>query len=90
MVKGGDFGVEGEDAVAEGWLGGGAEGEEVFEEAGGVEGFGDVEIAEGVTPLGGDEGDVGAVVEAECFAAGNVEGKFVFGVGHGEGDAGLE
>lgn len=64
-VECGDFVVEGEDAVAEGGVGGGAEGEEGFEEAGGVEGFGDVEVAEGVAPLGGDEGGVGFVVEAE-------------------------
>ena len=42
LVEGGDFLVEGEDAVSEGLLGGGAEGEEVFEEFFRVEGFGDV------------------------------------------------
>lgn len=39
---------------------------------GGVEGLGDVEVAEGVAPLGGDEGGVGFVVEAEGFAAGRI------------------
>lgn len=40
--------------------------------------------------MGGDEGSVGFVVEAEGFAAGEVEGESVFGVGDGEGGAGLE
>jgi len=43
LVEGGDFGVKGKDAVAERRFGGGAEGEEEFEEAFGVEGLGDVE-----------------------------------------------
>jgi hypothetical protein len=34
--------------------------------------------------LGGEEGDVGAVVEAEGFAAGDVEGEFVGSVFDGE------
>jgi hypothetical protein len=63
--EGGDFGVEGENAVAEGGFGGDAEGEEELEQAFGVEGLGDVEVAEGVTPLGGDEGGVRAVKESE-------------------------
>jgi len=90
LVELGDFLVEGGDAGAEGGFGGGAEGEEVFDEAGGVEGFGDVEVAEGVAPLGGEEGGVGAVVEAEGFAVADVEGEFVVGVGDGESGAGLE
>lgn len=90
LVEGGDFGVEGEDAVAQGGFGSGAEGEEVADEAGGIEGFGDVEVAEGVPPLGGEEGGVGAVVEPDGFATGDVEGEFVVGVGDGEGGTGLE
>lgn len=90
LVEGGDFAVEGEDAVAEGGLGGDAEAEEMADEFFTIEGFGDVEVAQGVAPLGGDEGDVGAVVETEGFAAVDVEGEFVGSVGDGEGCAGLE
>ena len=54
---------EGEDAVAEGFFGGGAEREEVAHELFGVEGFGDVQVAQGVVPLSGDEGGV-------CFSFG--------------------
>ncbi len=57
---------------------------EELEETLGVGGVGDVEVAEGVTPLGGDEGGVGTVVEAEGLAVGDVEGEFVAGVGDGE------
>ena len=66
-----------------------AKGEEEFEEALGVEGFGDVEVAEGVTPLGGGEGHVEPIVMMEDFAAGDVEGEFVFLIGDGDGDSGL-
>ncbi len=83
LVEGGDFPVEGDDALAERVFVGVALGEEEFEETLGVECLGDVEIAEGVTPLGGEEGGVGFVVESQDFTAADVEGEFVFGVGDG-------
>lgn len=90
LVEGGDFLIQGDDALAQRFLGGGAEGEEEFEEAGGVEGFGDVEVAECVTPLGGGEGQIEAVEVTQDFAAADMESEFFVGVGDGDGDSRLE
>jgi len=50
-VEGGDFSVESEEAVAEGGVGSGAEGEEQTQETLGVEAGGDVEVAQRGLPL---------------------------------------
>ena len=90
LVEGGDFPIKGDDAFAERFLVSVAEVEEEFEEALGVEGFGDVEVAERVAPLGGGEGQMEPVVVMEDFAAGNVKGEFVFLIGDGDDSTGLK